>query len=212
MAFNGFIKPQSLDQSHEFMNQLICALSRSISFFLKALVGKRVYSRMEKNLQLKKYVHEDWIAYHKLVSDDQTMQYITNNGRGLNEEQAEAKFKSILEINRQHPLTGYFQVCDLGSQQILGECKLVTPQENLGVFEIGYLVKPKFWRQGIGSAMCAHLLGLAGDLNPNMDVIGVIHPSNEASKLLLQKFGFRSYFTGAENGVPTEKMILRHGW
>ena len=40
---------------------------------------------------------------------------------------------------------------------------------------------------------------------------GLIHPENKASKRLLEKFGFQSYFIGEENGIPTEKLLLQKG-
>lgn len=137
------------------------------------------------------------------------MRYITGDGRGLTGERAEIKFRSILAVNRDHPLLGYFQVTDISTGQVVGECKLVYLNENKDVFEIGYLIKPQFWRQGIGTKICTHLLALALDLNAKMDVVGVIDPDNSASRKLLIKLGFQSYYLGNEDNKPTEKLILR---
>jgi hypothetical protein len=40
-------------------------------------------------------------------------------------------------------------------------------------------------------------------------VIGIIDPDNAASRQLLTKFGFQSYFVGIEDEVATEKLILK---
>ncbi len=61
---------------------------------------------MYNTLLFKKYLPEDFDAFHDLVKADDVMKYIT--GKGLSEEQARKKFDSILEIN-QDPDLGYFK-------------------------------------------------------------------------------------------------------
>lgn len=164
---------------------------------------------MERTLEYKKYLPTDLDSYLDLVSKSQVMKYITEDGRGLTEDQAGAKFRSILEINGSHPTLGYFQVRDADTQQIVGECKLVHLKDLNEFFEMGYLVKSEFWRQGIGSKICTHLLELAYRLNPRKDVVAIIDPANLASKNLLTKFELVSYYRGSDHGKPTEKLILR---
>lgn|SRR5690554_5280398 len=155
----------------------------------------------------RKYVPEDFPTYFALVSQDAPMKYIT--GRGMRLEEAKAKFQSILEINNCHPRLGYFQVHDVDSQEIIGECKLVTYLNEPSMFEIGYLLKSEYWKQGYGTKICKHLLALAFELDPQKDIVGIIDPENAASKALLEKFGFESYFMGVEDGKATEKFRLR---
>lgn len=164
---------------------------------------------MERTLEYKKYIPTDHDSYQELVRENQVMRYITGNGRGLTKDQADAKFRSILRINENNPVLGYFQVRDVHTQQIVGECKLVPLRDHTEVFEMGYLVKSEFWRQGIGSKICSHLLELASRINPRMDVVAIIDPDNLASKQLLKKFGLTSYYLGIEKGKPTEKFILQ---
>ena len=160
---------------------------------------------MERVIELKKYVDTDLPDYQQLVSSPEVMVYIT--GDGMDHRQSQAKFSSIMSINKQHPSIGYFQVLDQSTKEILGECKLVYYIDDATVFEIGYLLKKDYWRQGLGSKICCSLLKLAQRIDPKMDIIGIIHPDNNASKRLLEKFGFSSYFHGIENGIPTEKFI-----
>src|SRR5690606_8455558 len=155
----------------------------------------------------RKYVPEDCPTYYALVSQDAPMKYITGRGMGL--EEAIAKFQSILEINVSHPELGYFQELESDSQEIIGECKLVTYLKEPSLFEIGYLLKSEYWKQGYGTKICKHLLALAFELDPQKDIVGIIDPENAASKALLEKFGFESYFLGVEDGKATEKLRLR---
>ncbi|MNL68026.1 hypothetical protein D3C87_1926870 [compost metagenome] len=57
--------------------------------------------------------------------------------------------------------------------------------------------------------ICTKLLSLAEELFSTVDIIGIIDPDNAASKRLLEKFGFKSYFIGIEDDLPTEKLILK---
>lgn len=160
---------------------------------------------MKSELQLLKYVWEDFPGYRSLVADDQVMKYIT--GKGMSEKQAREKFTSILQINEEDDLLGYFKVIDHDAG-LIGDCKLVRYKYDRSVLEIGYLLKHTYWNRGFGTKICEKLLAQAGEVAPYDDVIGVIDPDNMASKRLLQKFGFESYFVGIEDDMPTEKLIL----
>lgn len=157
-------------------------------------------------LQLLKYKWEDFRDYCALVADGHVMKYIT--GKGMSEEQAREKFKSIVQINQEDDLLGYFKVIDHNAG-LIGDCKLVRYQYDPSVLEIGYLLKHAFWRKGLGTKICEKLLERAEEIAPDDDIIGVIDPDNIASKRLLKKFGFKSYFVGEEDGIATEKLVLR---
>lgn len=161
---------------------------------------------MERNIELKKYIEQDILEYQQLVRCREVMFYIT--GDGMTNEQSKAKFKSIISINNKYASIGYFQVLDQNTKEVLGECKLVYYLDDPILFEIGYLLKKEYWRQGLGSKICRHLLAFAQHIDPKKNIIGVIHPENIASKRLLEKFGFKSIFRDIENGIPTEKLIL----
>ena len=156
-------------------------------------------------LQFLKYTEEDFDDYYSIVADDQVMKYIT--GKGMSEKQAMRKFTEILQINKEDDLLGYFKVIDRDTG-LIGDCKLVRYKRDRSVLEIGYLLKRTFWKKGFGTKICAKLLEKTEEIAPNDDIIRVIDPDNIASKRLLEKFGFESYFVGEENGVPTEKLVL----
>lgn len=152
-----------------------------------------------------KYKAADFAQFFDLVQEEQVMKYVT--GKPLSLEQANKKYESILEINDAHPALGCFMI--LEDENMLGDCKLVNYKQDTNLFEVGYLLKEAHWGKGLGTKVLAHLLELADTIDPTKDTIGVIDPENIASKRLLEKFGFKSYFVGVENNIPTEKLMLK---
>lgn len=155
---------------------------------------------------LQKYGPQDFNYFKTLVSDDDLMKYITGNG--LNEHQSRIKFDTILEINSKEIGLGYFKVFN-AEHEFVGDCKLERYKHDHAILEIGYIIKKNFWKNGIGSLICQELLVVARNLYPDLPVIGIIDPENIASKKLLEKFGFECYFTGIEDDLPTEKLMLK---
>ena len=160
----------------------------------------------QARIRLEKYQEHDFASYYELVKEDAVMRYISGKGHSL--ETARRKFDTFLEINAEIPELGYFNVL-ANNGDTIGECKLVPYPPDESLLEIGYILKESHWRQGYGSLICTELLALADKLYPNKAVIGLIHPENTASKRLLEKFGFQSFFIGKENSVPTEKLLLQ---
>ncbi len=135
------------------------------------------------------------------------MRYIT--GKGLSEAAARNTFERFLKTNQPDPQLGYFKVIDSETGAHIGECKLIHYEKDDSVFEIGYLVKEQLWGKGYGTLICERMLALASSINPSKHIVGIIDPANAASRRLLEKFGFVSFFAGVEDDLPTEKLILR---
>lgn len=159
-----------------------------------------------KKLRFEKYKPSDFNEFYKLVQDDDQMKYIS--GKGLNEEQANHKFTSILEKSSVDENLGFFKVYD-ENDNLLGDCKLVYNKHLENSLEIGYLLKKEFWRKGFGSTICEYLLSESKNKFPDLEVMAVIDPDNIASRKLLEKFNFESYWKGIENDLPTEKLVLK---
>lgn len=157
-------------------------------------------------IHLEKFKSSDFDLYYSLVQDDDVMRYVS--GKGLSNEAARAKYHLILIINASDQNLGYFQVYN-EENRFIGDCKLTRYREDPPSLEIGYILKKEHWNKGYGTSVCRELLALAGRVAPEHDVIGIIDPDNVASKKLLEKFGFRSFFLGIEDGMATEKLILR---
>ena len=156
-----------------------------------------------KQFTIKKYEEVHFGQYYALVSDNDVMQFIT--GKGLSVKDAQEKFNVFLEVNRKYPEMGYYALFDENGQHI-GDCKLEWYRPKLEVLEVGYILKKEYWGKGYGTKICSFLLKQALDLYPNEDVIGIVDPNNMASRKILQKAGFETYFIGVEDGVPTEKL------
>ncbi len=160
----------------------------------------------EKKITLIKYALTDFDDYKTLVNDDEVMKYIS--GKGLTENEAKTKFNSIINIGKMEETLGYFKVLN-HENQLIGDCKLVRYKNGNSILEIGYLLKKEHWRKGFGTVICNKLLAMATNTHPELDIIGIIDPANQASKALLTKMGFEPYFMGIENKMPTEKLILK---
>jgi len=159
-------------------------------------------------LTFDKYTADDFGNYKQLVKDDEVMKYIS--GSGLSEDEAKLKFDSILAVNSQDSMLGTYKILN-AEDVFIGDCKIVRYFSDNVSLEIGYILKKDFWRLGYGTLICKKLLDTANQFYPMLDIIGIIDPDNIASKRLLQKFGFESYFIGFEDNLPTEKLMLKKG-
>lgn len=159
-----------------------------------------------ESISLTKYIPSDFSTYYPLVKEDNVMQYIT--GKGLTAEEARKKFDSMIKINTRDAEIGYFKVYN-NAGEFIGDAKIEWDIQDSSQLEIGYILKEIYWGKGYGTMICAKLLSLAEELFSTVDIIGIIDPDNAASKRLLEKFGFKSYFIGVEDNLPTEKLILK---
>ncbi|MCL7987827.1 GNAT family N-acetyltransferase [Sphingobacterium sp. lm-10] len=161
---------------------------------------------MDNNLiTLKKYESADFADYYSMVGEYAVMRYITE--KALSEEEARDKFDSILKINAENNRLGYFKAIN-EEGLFIGDCKLEPYPQDRRCLEVGYILKEVFWGRGYATVLCKRMLELADSIKPEADIIGIIDPANVASKYILQKAGFESYFIGTEDDLPTEKLRL----
>jgi len=153
-----------------------------------------------------KYIQSDFSTYYSLVKEDNVMRYIS--GKGLTIEEAMKKFDSIVKTNAEDAELGYFKIYN-NVGEFIGDGKMEWHKQDRTKLEIGYILKEEFWGKGYGTMICAKLLSLVDETFPTVDIIGIVDPENVASKKLLEKFGFKSYFIGVEDDLPTEKLILK---
>ncbi|SJN41828.1 hypothetical protein FM120_13345 [Sphingobacterium faecium PCAi_F2.5] len=112
-------------------------------------------------------------------------------------------------MNTQHEKLGFFKVVNQ-KNEFIGNCSLESYKYDAAILEIGYVLKREFWRMGYGTAILQQLVYKANNSYPNMDMIAIIDSENEASRKLLCKNGFESYFRGMEDGKFSEKLILKN--
>ncbi|QQD12631.1 GNAT family N-acetyltransferase [Sphingobacterium sp. UDSM-2020] len=158
-------------------------------------------------ITLVKYVAADFNYFKRLVSDLETMRYIT--GIEWKEIEARLQFDAMLEINAVEESLGFFKVVNQ-KNEFIGNCSLECYKYDAAILEIGYVLKREFWRMGYGSAILQRLVHKANNSFPGMDVIAIIDPENQASRKLLEKNGFVCYFKGVEDSKFAEKFILKN--
>lgn len=163
---------------------------------------------MTNAIQLQRYTATDFALFYSLVKEDSVMRYVS--GQGLTPEQAQKKFDSILAVNAQDPIFGYFKIYDAAGTY-MGDGKMEWNKRDRTQLEIGYILKETYWGKGYGTQICTALLAIAQKHAPTTAIIGIIDPANAASRRLLEKFGFTSFFVGIEDDLPTEKLILVNG-
>ncbi len=152
-----------------------------------------------------KYKAEDFPAYYAMVREYAVMRYITE--KGLNEAEAQQKFEQMIQINTAYKRIGYFKVYD-AERVFIGDCKLEPFPQDASCFEVGYILKEQAWGKGYATALCKEMLRLAKHVNAQADIVAIIDPANIASRKILEKMGFKSYFLGIEDNLPTEKWRL----
>lgn len=157
-------------------------------------------------ITLSKYTLDDFDIYLPLVTNQEVMKYIS--GEPLTYQEARAKFETMIAVNAMEDMLGYFKSYNTANE-FIGDCKLERYPVDPNLLEIGYILKPQYWGQGYGTTLCNSMMKIANDYYPDLDVIGIIDPDNTASRKLLKKNGFVSFFIGIEDNLPTEKLILK---
>ena len=159
-----------------------------------------------ENLQIEKLTHNDCPFHHQLVSDSRVMEMIT--GRPLNEEEATDKYNRILLSNAVHPNFGYYKITEAQSGNFIGIAKLEIKEKNSTEAELGYLILPEFWGQGIAGNVAKRLLAIARQETNLGTVYAIIDPENIASRKILEKNGFKSKVYSVFDGLPGELLEL----
>ncbi len=152
-------------------------------------------------LTLEKFTLADFAYYLQLVGNAEVMAMITE--RALPESEARADFDQLLANNRLHPLLGSFKVLDADGR-FLGLGKLALESANSDAAELGYMLLPAFWGQGLGSAIAAELLARAQQVPTLRRLTAIIDPANTASRRILEKLGFAHHEYRDFDGLPGE--------
>jgi ribosomal-protein-alanine N-acetyltransferase len=158
---------------------------------------------MNARFWFRKFEQSDLHYFIDQVTDEDCMRYVAL--RPLSTNEIHEKFESILEINAKDPNLGYFLVFESLTQRVIGQAKLVWNVSESQPLELGYMLFPSFWGQGLGYELALEMLQLAQKKFPHSSVMAVIHPDNAGSARILEKLGMKPYFLGEEDGLPTQK-------
>ena len=139
-----------------------------------------------RRLVFKKFTTEDADAYMSWYTSDEVMKYIT--GKGLTQEEAQARFKKALDINATFPMAGFYAARIKTTGEYVGLIKFVYMGETQA--EIGYGLVPPFWGKGYATEMANFLVEFGRQQKQLKVLIGIVNPGNKASVNVLRKMNF----------------------
>lgn len=136
-------------------------------------------------------------------ANTEVMQLVTGNP--LSEQEAEAKFETILNINKSDK-EGYFAVSLKSSEEFIGIAKYTLLAD--GIVEVGYGMMPPFWGVGYGSEILKALMELAAKDPTIKSLRGIVNKENHASIRILEKHGF--VFEKSSADLKTQYFIKKN--
>lgn len=155
-------------------------------------------------LSLQKFSDADFADYYALVGDAQVMAMITE--RALPESEARADFENILANNALHPTFGHFKIQN-EQGHYLGLGKLALETANSRQAELGYMLLPQYWGQGIAGKIAAELVAQAHQQDID-SLFAIIDPANLPSRKILLNNGFSHQAYKDFDGLPGEILHL----
>ena len=157
---------------------------------------------IEYRIDIRKFSEKDFQKYFQLVSNEEIMLMIT--GRALQREEAEERYKRLLNGNKIHEAFGSFMIFEKKSGCFLGYGKMVLDTENNAEAETGYMLFPEYWGRGYATEITKLLVEKAEKTGILDRVTAIIDPENTASRNVLLKNGFISEKICDIDGLPGE--------
>ena len=157
---------------------------------------------IEYRIDIRKFAEKDFQKYFQLVSNEEIMLMIT--GRALQREEAEERYKRLLNGNKIHEAFGSFMIFEKKSGCFLGYGKMVLDTENNAEAETGYMLFPEYWGRGYATEITKLLVEKAEKTGILDRVTAIIDPENTASRNVLLKNGFISEKICDIDGLPGE--------
>lgn len=158
-------------------------------------------------IKLEKFTQEDFADYFLLVSDIKVMEMITE--RAIEQEEAYADFKKMIENNRINVNFGNFKILDSKTDGFIGLAKLEMRDKDSKEVELGYMILPKHWGKGIAGKAGKLLIEIAKRQNQIGKVFAIIDPKNLASRKILINNQFISKEFKDFDGLPGEILELK---
>ena len=105
----------------------------------------------------------------------------------------------------------YWPFFELTSKELIGCCGLRPYKE--GKYEIGFHLRPKFWRQGYATEAAQAVINYAFSVLKTEGLFAGHNPNNTVSSIVLRRLGFQ--YIGDEYYEPTglyhPSYELKHG-
>ncbi len=157
---------------------------------------------MKPRIHLEKLKAHDFENFYAMTGNEKVMAMVT--GRALSMEEARKKFNYFLQNNELYESFGGFKVLDATGSHIRGFAKLEIREDKRDEAELGYMLLPEFWGQGLGNEIAEYLMIVAKTDPLLKRVWANTDPNNTASRKILLKHGFASSFVGEIDGLSSE--------
>ncbi len=173
------------------------------------------YFLKTNRLGFRKWTEGDLPIALTLWGDHDVTRLIDARGK-LSEVQVKEKLAEEIAIEKEHGVQ-YFPIFLLRTDEHVGCCGVRPYDLDKGLYEIGFHIVKKFWRQGFAHESAKAMIEYAFDKLKAAGLFAGHHPNNKASKLLLEKLGFHythdeyyaqtglehpSYLLSANKGMP----------
>ena len=139
-----------------------------------------------------------------LYSDPAVMQFIRAT---LSLEETRQILLSHIEHYKTHPFEGRFGVIEKNSENFIGTF-LLKPSDAVEGMEIGYAFLKACWGRGLGTEVVKGGVTFAFDKTGVEELFAITEISNEASKNVLRKCGFRQLDNFLEHGKEVNLFVI----
>ena len=165
--------------------------------YLWRLQLERNYFIKTERIGFSKWTSSDIAFADILWGDKAVTRYICSSGV-FHHEDIEARLQQEIRNQAEYHIQ-YWPIFDLKTDTFIGCCGL-RPRQTM-VYEIGFHLRPAFWRQGYAVEAASAVIDYAFSNLYAEALFAGHHPENTASRRVLEKLGFR--YIGAEYYEPT---------
>jgi len=158
------------------------------------------------DIVLNKFGACDFADYFRLVSDPKVMAMITE--RAIPADEARLDYEALLQANDLHPELGQFRILDAHHARFIGLAKLAVSSPHAKTAELGYMILPEYWGQGIASRVAGELIRRAREQSELHSLFAIIDPANLPSRKILINNDFVSRAFKDFDGLPGEILEL----
>lgn len=139
-----------------------------------------------ERLAFRKWTADDLTLAESLWCDPEVMRFI---GGPYSQEEIVARIERELANDATHGVQ-YWPIFTRDGNAFAGCCGLKPHQDERHRLEIGFQLRPAFWRAGYASEAARAVIAYAFDALEATTLFAGRHPRNEASHALLVKLGF----------------------
>ncbi|MDQ0429310.1 RimJ/RimL family protein N-acetyltransferase [Planomicrobium stackebrandtii] len=154
---------------------------------------------------LREFVQEDWKAVHTYASQEIVSQY---QPWGPNSPQETKRYiTDVLQQQLEQPRTGFtFAIVWKGTDRVIGAGELSAIDSTNRSGEIGYILHPDYWGQGIASDLALVLLKFGFEERRLHRIEARCDPQNMGSQRVLEKAGM------VKEGRLRQNLRMNNGW